>query len=155
MTFILPGTPRIALLDAGQNKLKTLFLPAPDKGVPKLEWIEKGINSELVDGSESNRRLGFLPELTITWAVYNDQDGQGHAIGGNDQNLADIASFMAIMDAPPGFTSISPGPSAGGFVVNKTTIRPIGIIGLAGFAAGLEVTFRGGMIYPTKILGAF
>jgi len=155
MTFILPGTPRIALLDATQLKLKTLFLPAPDKGSPKLEWIEKGINSDLVDGSESNRRLGFIPELTLSWEVYNDTDGQGHAIGGNDQCLADIASFLAIMDAPPGYISISPGPSAGGFVVNKTTIRPIGIIGMAGFAAGLEVTFRGGTILPSKLLGAF
>jgi hypothetical protein len=155
MAFFLPGTPRLALLDAGGNTLKTLFLPAPDKGVPTVEWVEKGFNAELIDGGESNRRLGWLPQITMSWSVYNDTDGLGHTIGNADQNLASISALLDLLDTPPGLLKVSPGPSTGGFVVNKVTVQPIGIVGLAGFAAGLKVTFRGGTIQPSLTLGAF
>ena len=166
MPIFAPGMPRLALSNGLPVNsvtgplgpyVKSLFvyLPAPDKGAPTLEWIEKGFNPELINGGESNRRLGWLPQLVLRWAVYPDLDGQGLTIGGANGNLAGYASLMALLDVAPGLLVISPGPSAGGFLVNKVTTNPVGVIGMNGFAAGLEVTFRGGLPYPSKILGAF
>jgi len=153
--FFKPGTPRIALLDAGQNKLLTLFLPPPEKGSPTLEWIEKATYTELIDGSESCRRYGWIPELKLKWTYYNDLDGRGLTIGAADGNLADINSLLALLDNPPGFLKASPGPTAGGFIVQRVTISAIGATTALGIPTGLEITLRGGTVYSSKVLGAF
>ena len=157
MPLFTPGTPRVALLDASQNKVKTLYLPMPDSenGVT-LEWVEKAIYSDLIDGSESCRRLGWIPELKLRWSAYNDiQQDSGRPIGGCDGNQADLNSLMALLDTPPGFLQVSPGPSAGAFVVNRVTVGAMGVAGFQGVATGLQITFRGGAIYPAKVLGAW
>lgn len=157
MGLFAPGTPRIALLDGSGNKLKTLYLPAPDKssGVT-LEWAEKSYDTDLLDGSESCRRLGWIPELVIKYGAYNDLlNTTGRPIGGLDGNLADINSLLSLLDTAPGLLKVSPGPLAGGFVVNKTTVSAMGVAGGQGTVTGLQITLRGGAICATKTLGAF
>ena len=145
------GTPRLALI--GGN---SYFLPPPDKGSLTLEWVEKAIDSNLVDGSESCRRLGWLPQLTMSWATYNDfLNTTGKTIGSANGNLLDFASLLAVLDNAPGTLKVSPGPSAGGFVINKTTISPVSVAGNPGITTGLKLTFRGGAICASKTLGAF
>jgi hypothetical protein len=157
MGLFTPGNPRIALLDGAGNKLKTLYLPAPDKtGGVTLEWIEKAFYTDLVDGSEATRRLGWIPQMVMKWNAYNDLlPTSGRAIGAADGNVATMVALLALLDAPPGFLSASPGPSAGGFVVQRVKVAPIGIAGAQGVATGVEITLRGGAICATKTLGAF
>jgi hypothetical protein len=152
-----PGLPRIALLSGyAGTKVKTLWLPSPDPGQPTLEWIEKGFNAELIDGSESNRRLGWLPELRMKWSFYNEIDPGGNlTVGSADGNVADLVTLLALLDNPPGWLTCSPGPTAGGFLVNRVTLSPIGVVTPLGIPEGLELTLRGGLIYSSKVLGTF
>lgn len=152
-----PGMPRIALLDANGNKLKTLYLPPPpkNKGVT-LEWVEKAFYTDLIDGSESCRRLGWIPQIVLKYQAYNDiLPLYGIPIGGNDGNLADITSLMSLLDSAPGTLKASPGPSAGGFVVNRVNVSAMGVAGSQGTVTDLTLTLRGGSIYSAKTLGAF
>jgi len=149
------GCPRIALLDGLGTKIKTLSLPAPDRadGVT-LEWVEKAYDTDLIDGSESCRRLGFIPVLTLKYAAYNDLiRTSALTIGGLDGNMADILSLLSILDTAPGYLKVSPGPTSGGFVVNKTVVAAMGISGPV--TTGLQIVLRGGGICPTKVLGAW
>ena len=157
MGLFTPGTPRIALLNGSGTKLKTLYLPPPDKGPGLgLEWVEKAFDANLIDGSESCRRLGWIPQLVLKWGAYNDVlQTVNRAFGSADGNVADILSLLALLDTAPGLLKVSPGPSAGGFVVNKTTISPMGVAGSQGIATGLQITLRGGAICSTKTLGAW
>lgn len=155
MSLFVPGTPRIALLDSNGNKLRTLYLPPPDRtGGIGLQWVEKAFDANLIDGSESCRRLGWLPQLKLKWSTYNDVlQTQARPIGGNDGDLADINSLLALLDSPVGTIKVSPGPSAGGFVVNKTTISEMSVDGPV--TTDLTITLRGGAICASKVLGAF
>jgi len=157
MGLFAPGTPRIALTDGNGNKVKTLYLPVPDRtGGLTLEWVEKAFYTDLIDGSESCRRLGWIPQLVLKYAAYNDLlNTTGRTLGGNDGNLADINALLSLLDAAPGLLKVSPGPSAGGFVVMKTTVSALGVAGVQGIATGLQITLRGGSICATKTLGAF
>lgn len=157
MGLFTPGTPRIALLDGSGNKLKTLYLPEPDRqnGV-NLEWVEKASYTDLVDGSESCRRLGWIPVLTLSWAAYNEVFSiTGRTIGGADGNQADLLSLLALLDADPRRLKVSPGPSAGGFVAGRVTVSGMGVVGGIGIATGLKITIRGGPICSSKVLGAW
>ena len=156
MSMFFPGTPRIALLDATGVKVKTLFLPPPDKvGGVTLEWAEKGTYRDLYDGSEFTRRYGWIPQVVLKWGAYNDVlPTLGLTIGGLDGNLADMDSLLGILDAPIGCIRFSPGPRAGGFLVKRVVIAPIGVAG-GGIATGLQLTLRGGDKYSAKILEAF
>ena len=153
MGLFVPGTPRLKVISSGL----TLFLPPPDKGKGvTLEWIEKAFYTELIDGSESCRRLGWIPELKLSWAAYNDcLKTTSMTIGGANGNLADINSLLSLLDLAPGLLSASPGPAAGGFVVQRVTVGAMGVAGALGIATGLQITLRGGAIYSTKVLGAF
>ena len=157
MGLFTPGTPRIALLNGAGTKLKTLYLPPPDTGPGLgLEWIEKAFDANLIDGSESCRRLGWIPQLVLKWANYNDVLQMGNRPFGNaDGNVADINALLALLDTAPGLLKVSPGPSAGGFVVNKTTVSPMGVVSSLGIATGLQITLRGKTICSTKTLGAW
>jgi len=156
MTFINPGTPRIAILNTDGSTNRMLYLPAPDRGSGVAqEWQEKSILTELIDGSEQCRRLGWIPSLTLKWAIYNDVlQNTPYSIGVLNGQMASYDTLMSILDGAPGTLKISPGPSAGGFVVQSVKTSPVGIAG-PGLAAGLQVTFRGGAICPTKTLGVF
>jgi hypothetical protein len=156
MGLFFPGTPRIALLSGGV-KILTLYLPPPDKGKGLgLEFIEKGFYPELIDGSESCRRLGWIPELKLQWTAYNDLIPiQGWTIGAANGNQASVSALLAMLDNTPGTVEISPGPSAGGFIINKTTIPSFGIAGAQGIVTGLQITLRGGAILTSKALGAW
>ena len=153
MGLFAPGTPRLKLISSGL----TLYLPPPDKGQGvTLEWVEKAFNADLIDGSESCRRLGWIPQVTLKYGAYNDVLRTcGLTIGGANGNLADINSLLALLDTAPGLLRFSPGPAAGGFVVNRVTVGAMGIAGAQGIATGLSITLRGGVIYSAKILGAF
>jgi hypothetical protein len=158
MTFITPGTPRIALLNSdGVTYASVNYLPPPDaNNGMQLEWEEKNQTKVLIDGSEATRRLGWVPNLTLRWTVYNDVlRMNAYPIGSANGDQLDIISFLALLDNPCGSLYISPGPSAGGFVVQTTKISPIGIVTGSGIAAGVEINFRGGSIYSSKVLGAF
>lgn len=174
MPYQVPGLPRIALLNTSGVKLKTLFLPMPDKGLPKVRWNEKGQVKDLIDGSEANRRLGWIPEVTFRWSVYVDQisasftDGStmgawGLAVGPNNGQMASMNDLLVLLSNAPGLIAISPGPGlpgapfiAGGvgFVAQSWTISEIGANPL-GQAEGVSITFRGGAIQSSMVLGAF
>lgn len=158
-----PGTPRIRLLNVAGTPV--LYLPMPNKGLPTMEWVEKGQIKELFDGSEANRRLGWIPQLTLRWSVYLDQiqasftegvtpGAWGLVIGTANGQMPSMADLLTILSGAPGSISISPGPSAGGFVAQSWKIKPIGVNPL-GQADGVEIVFRGGAIQSSMALGGF
>lgn len=106
MAVIANGKIRLALVDAGGVKQKTLILPTPDKGTPELEWIEKVSTKELIDGSERTRLLGFLPQLTLTWKVYDDSQ----ATGTGDGQTPTLEALLGILSGATGTLRVSPGP---------------------------------------------
>ena len=156
MAFIVPGMPRIRLLNSDGSTNKTLWLPPPskDKGM-LLEFEEVRVTKQLVTGARVCLRKGWLPTLTLSWKAYNDQRVPGYTIGAADGNVASFAALLAILDAPVGRVKISPGPSAGGFIVTETEVSPIGTVGLQGIAEDVEIVLKGGTLLATKALGTF
>ena len=152
MSYFAPGTPRIRLLTIVGGPI--VYLPMPDAGYPTVEWDEKSFKTDLIDGSESLRRLGWIPVLTMRWAAYDDREDEGRPIGRANGNRPSIVDLMSILDSVPGTISVSPGPSAGGFIAQSWSMNGIGVHP-GGFAKNVEVTFRGGAICATKVLGAF
>lgn len=149
------GPLRCAVLDPSGSGVKTsvYYLPSPSKITET--WIEKGINTELINGAESNRRLGFIPEVTITWSIYDDVNPRwGYAIGNANGQQLTFDGLMSWLDGAPGYISFSPGLTAGGFVVNTVKINNYGVM-VGGFITDLQITLRSGTIYNTKQLGAF
>ena len=160
MTNQLQALPmRIAILDPGGSgsKVATYYLPPCDKqGGLSLEWVMKAVDTTLFNGGESTRLLGWLPELKCKWSVYDDLNAfYGYTIGSAAGNQLDFNSFLAVLDTNPGFLSVSPGLTAGGFVVNKVTVSNFSVTSVGSLATGVTVTFRGGTIYANKTLGAF
>ena len=165
MGLFVPGIPRLAVLNSSGVKLSTFYLPMPDKGLPEVEWVEKGILTPLPGGGESLRRFGWIPQLTFRWSIYLDRvtasftegvtaGAWGITIGPNNGNMPSISDLMVILSNGPGLLSVSPGPSAGGFVAQSWKIKPIKTNPL-GQAEGLEITFRGGTPQSSMVLGAF
>lgn len=152
--ILQPGPIRLATLDAGGNKTKTLWLPTPAKGSPALEWERKSTVWTLVDGSERQRLLGFLPVLTVRWQIYDDTAGNGYTIGTADGNRPSLDQLLVLLSAASGGLKVSPGRTAGGLVVGALSVKPVVLAG-AGFAQGLEVTFRGRDVRPDMTLGAW
>jgi len=151
------GTPRLATLDPAGSGAKTasFFLPVPNNDGVKLEWVEKSDTYELIDGSEGIRLFGWIPELTITWDVYDDiNPNYGYVIGSASGNQLDYTSLLTVLNTSSGFLKVSPGPDAGGFVVNKSTISAVGNTA-GGMATGVDITFRGSAICSSRVLGAF
>ena len=152
MALFAPGSPRIKLLTVGGVPI--VYLPMPDEGYPTIEWVEKSFKTELIDGSESVRRLGWVPQITFHWSAYDDRSNEGRALGIANGNKPSITDLMSILDSTPGTISVSPGPSAGGLTAQSWTVNAIGVHP-GGYAKGLEIVFRAGSIYTTKVLGAF
>ena len=148
MPYQTPGLPQIALLATANNtasRVKTLFLPMPNKGLPLVDYIEKGQVKPLVDGSEANRRLGWLPEVTLRWSVYADQiqasftEGVtmgpwGITVGPNNGNMASMADLQALLSAAPGCLEINPNPA-------DPTVRTITGAGV-GVGTGANPSFQ-------------
>jgi hypothetical protein len=148
-----PGTPRIGLLTGGV-RTATLWLPMPDAGFPTLAWIEKGQVRTLYDGSEAWRQLGWVPELVLKWAFYDDRATEGFSLGLADGDRPALTDLLSVLSGAPASFSISPGPSAGGFTVQSWKVNPIGVAP-GGYAKGLQVTCRGGAIQSSQTLGTF
>jgi len=161
MTFIKPGTPRIALLNINRSwaggYASVNYLPSPnaEDGV-SFEWIEKRVTVPLIDGSEATRRLGWIPELVLKWSVYNDlMSMNGYQIGSANGCQLDSPSLLALLDNPVGSLFVSPGPTYGGFIAETVTIGAMGIKKGLPVAKDVAITFRAGTIYSRKVLGAF
>jgi hypothetical protein len=155
MAFFVPGMPRIRLLNADGTTNKTLWLPPPDRDKGTLlEFEEEGILKNCI-GARIWLRRGWYPNLTLVWKNYNDVAVPGYTVGAADGNVASFTALLAILDAAPGRVKISPGPSAGGFVVNETKISPIGVVGPQGIAQGVEIQLKGGTLLAAKALGTF
>lgn len=157
MPTFIPGTPRIKLLNSDGSVNAIYYLPPPDKDGISEEWVEI-INSTktMIDGSEQTRRLGWIYELKLKWSVYNDfQKTTPYTAGLASGNILDFAGLKSVLDNPYGSLIISPGPSAGGFLLGKTTMSGIAPMGSQGIVTGLTLTLRGSYCYPTKLLGAF
>lgn len=151
MTNTLPIQIGLPSLRSGAS---VWHLPPADKGGISMTWEEVSIDSKLIDGSESTRRLGWIPELSLSWAAYNDrQANHGLAIGSNSGQLLDFASLLSVLDAAPGTLKISL-DGVHGFTINKSTVAPFGVAGKPAIATGVQITFRGGGIRSTKTLGA-
>lgn len=152
--LIQVGTPRLKVLDTdGTTVIKTLYLPAPDKGYPILEWDEKAFKNDLVTGAERTRRLGFIPVLTLKWKVYDDRANEGFTIGTADGNRPAYADLLTLLSGTPGLLRVSGGPSALGFDCDGIKVSPISTA--AGFATGLQVVFRGRAIRANRDLATF
>jgi len=153
---IAVGPIRLGLLDGTGTRIATYYLPAPDSGNGlTLEWVEKNTAVELIDGSEAVRRLGYLPELNVSWSVYDDKNAlYGYSIGsGNGQQL-DFVSLLALLDNAPGYISVSPGLTTGGFIPSDWTISSYSVIP-GSFATNLSIKFRGCSVFSTKVLSTF
>ena len=155
MPIFIPGTPRIGILNTSLVRTATLWLPMPDNGVPTIEWVPQGPVKKLVDGSEAWRQLGWIPEIVMRWEAYDDRPNEGFTIGAADGNRPAITDLLTVLSGAPNSFSVSPGPSAGGFVVQSWKESPMGPTGNGGYAKGLQLTLRGGTPVFSKILGAF
>lgn len=148
------GPIRLALVDSGGTKLKTLYLPPPDKDGLDLEFIEKSSSAELIDGSERTRLLGFLPTLNVRWKYYNEQTGFGYAIGTNDGQRPSLEALLKILSGPTNTLRVAPGPAVdGGFTVDRVQVKGIGKVGNT--YTGLQVTFRARNVRSDRSLEAF
>jgi hypothetical protein len=168
MGLFAPGIARLATLavvDTPSSKTATCYLPMPDRGYPTLEWIEVGYKTDLINGSKSNRRLGWIPQLTFKWAIYVDQiqaslaegvttGAWGYIIGPGNGQMLSLNDLMTALSAAPAMIEISPGLTAGGFCPQSWTIKAIGTNPL-GQAEGLEIVFQGTDIQSSMALGAF
>lgn len=152
MPLLQTGPIRLALLDASGTKLKTLYLPAPDKDGLGLEWAERGKTWDLDNGGQMSRLVGFLPILKVRWGAYDERPGQ-YAIGLNDGNRPGLEDLLWLLSQPSGRIRVSPGLSAGGFTVDRPQVKPIGRKGT--IYTGLEVTFRGRTAQPSMALEVF
>lgn len=152
MALMQLGYLRLALLDAQGSKLKTLILPPPDKNGFELDWEFKGNTFELDNGDEITRALGYLPVLTVRWAAYDERPGQ-YSVGLLDGQKPSLEALLDLLSQPTGRLRISPGLSAGGFTVDRAIVKPIGRKGL--IYTGLELTFRGRHVQPTRALEVF
>jgi len=154
MTFITTSPLRISTLATdGVTKTASYFLP-PCSNLT-LEWVEKNIVKELIDGSETCRRFGWIPQLSCTWSIYDDVNAlYGKTIGTATGNQLSFAGLMSVLDNKPAALWISPSLTAGAFQPGSVSVSAIEAIS-GGFASSLQITFRGGTIYSTKILGAY
>ena len=143
------GKIRLALLNPDGTKAKTLILPAPDKGSPGLEWAEKASSKELINGDERTRLLGFLPVLTLKWAVYDDTQ----ATGVDDGQTPNLEALLGLLSQPTGMIRVSPGMTAGGFTVDRISVKEIGKTG--SFYTGIQATFRARSARASRDLEAF
>ena len=160
MSFLNPGCLAIATLDLGGSgaKTATYYLPPPDNDSGlTLEWCQKDFTTDLIDGSESTRRLGWIPELTLNWTVFDDVNARyGYTIGTANGNQLTFPGLLSVLDTTPGYLKICPSLSANtGFVVNKVTVAAIGIIGPTGLAHNVSIVLRGQSIFSTKVLPTF
>ena len=107
------GLPTIKVYsDATQATLqKTLYLPPCDKRGVTLSWRKKFIAQDLVDGSERQRVLGYIPVLNLRWKHFNDTDHRGLGFGQNDGNMLTLADLQEILALTPGRLRVSPGLS--------------------------------------------
>lgn len=155
MTLSLPGPIRLAVLSGiGGTKVRTLWLPAPDKKQPELSWDKKAITQELVDGSERERKLGYIPILRVAWRPYDDRPGEGYTIGTADGQRPAAEDLLKLLSYPSGWLKVSAGPApAYGFVVGRVEVGKVPLIG-RGFY-DLEVTFRGRDVQADQSLVVF
>lgn len=176
MTLLTPGPIRLAVLAGVESvtKTKTLYLPAPAAKSVELEWIEKQVEQELVDGSERTRVLGYLPVLKCKWTPYDDKTkgtmvgnpaniSAGATIGNADGQRPTLEQLLVILSSAPGTLKVSLGDGVGngtntkttplGFVVGRVTVGGSALRGLD--MGDLTVTFRGRTVSADRSLGAF
>ena len=154
MTNMQVGIIRLAQLwSVGGGKARVLYLPVPSKDGLSLEWEQKATSKDLINGSPRTRVLGYVPVLTCKWSAYDDRPWNGYVIGTNDGCRPDLESLLIVLSQPTGMLAISPGPSAGGFVVDSVNVSGLGKAGQ--FYTGLQVVFRGRDIAPEMALGPF
>jgi len=154
MTFINTSPLRISTL-ATDGVTKTASYYLPPCSTLTLEWVKKSIVKEMIDGSEVERIFGYIPELSCTWSIYDDANPiYGYQIGVATGNQLSFAGLMAVLDNNPTALWISPSLTAGAFQPGSVTVSAIEAIS-GGMAKNLQITFRGGLTYPTKILGAY
>ena len=137
------------MLNPDGSKAQTVILPAPEKGSPGMEWIKKSSTKELVDGGERTRLLGFLPQLTLSWSVYDDTQATGI---GNGQT-PNLEALLVLLSQGTGSLRVSPGMTAGGFTADQVDVKEIGKV--PGFYTGIQVVFRARLARPFRDLEVF
>lgn len=156
-TNLKTGPIKLAVLNPDGSKLKTLYLPPPDKGYPKLEFVKKAHKVELETGDERTRLLGYIPVMVIRWSAYDSNSGHGYTIGTADGNRPTAEDLLGILSAATDTLKIASGSytsTAGGFVADAIDVKEFGVAGVS-TVTGLEVTFRGRDILATMGLGSF
>lgn len=154
--LITPGPIRLAVLNGiAGTKLKTLYLPQPDRKFPELEWVAKKNDQDLIDGSERTRILGYLPVLKVKWSPYDDRAVFGYTVGTSDGQRPSLEQLLSILGTGSGLLKVSLGNTGTplGFVVGIVEVDRIPFRS-TGFC-DLSVTFRGRDIQSDRTLGAF
>ena len=153
-SLLLAGSPRLAVLNTAGVVQKTLLLPPPQRleGI-SLEFLEKGVERELVDYSESGFTAGYIAKLTFKWDIYDDRVVPGITQGIADGNRPTLAQLLVLTSGQVrGLLRVSPGPAGTGcFRVERVTWGPLGLAGQA-FGRNVQATFWGKDLLPTKAL---
>lgn len=152
--LVLAGAPRLAVLNAAGVVQKTLALPPPKKGDGlALEFLEKGVNRELEDFSESGFTAGYIAKLTLKWEIYDETAHPGVTLGTADGNRPTLKDLLGLTSGQVrGLLRVSPGPSGtGGFRVERVTTGALGLAG-ASYGRGVALTFWGKDLLATEAL---
>lgn len=153
MSLMETGVIRLATLDGDGDKLLTYYLPAPSMDGLELEWEEQSSTVTLATGGRRTRRVGFVPTLTVRWKLYDERTGQGYSIGIGDGERPTLEQLLVILSQATNTLKVSPGPAAGGFVVDQVVVKPIGKKGP--YYTGLQAAFHGRVSTDTRTLGTF
>jgi len=136
------------LLQASPIRLKvgttTYILPPPAKGGLSLEFVQKATTRENLSGAELTRKLGYVPVVTAKWPLYLPSKYPQYA-----GQMPSIEELLTILSGPNKSYSVSPGLTTGGFLVDSSTVKALGVAGP--YITGLEVTFRGATIGPMAL----
>jgi hypothetical protein len=130
-----------------------LFLPVPSFDAVSIEWAEKATTRELLDGSDRTRVVGYVPAFTAKWRAYDDRPMFGKTRGTANGQCPKLEDLLVLISGASGRWRVSPGLSAGGFLVDRCEVKPLGKQGRA--YTDVQITFKSREIFPTRTLGAF
>lgn len=107
------GLPMIKVYsDATQTTLqRTLYLPPPDKREEVVAWKKESTFQKLVDGSNRERVLGYIPVMTLRWKHFNDLNSRGLGLGQADGNMLTLPDLVEVLALAPGRLRVCPGLS--------------------------------------------
>ena len=142
------GKLNLQVLDAGGSLVKTLSLPAPRKGFPRLSWKADRVTKTIPGVGQRSRTLGYRPILQEDWGVYDDIPTDGATLGLTDGCRPAASDLLEILSLGTGRLRI--GTGAGWITVDVAEVAEINPV--ASFTENLKVTFQGRTLLDTMTL---